>query len=314
MRDADFHEVVKGTLAQRVGYHCSNPDCRALTSGPQVDPSKSLNIGVAAHISAASSGGPRYDHTLSTEARQSITNGIWLCQDCAKLADNDPLRFTLEVLKGWKATAEAETLNLIGKTLLGSGDWPPTGPHHVHFQEDLELEINPRFGFSFLYPKNWDRQDPENSDGNSYKHPKNSRIEIRAWGGYAVVSQTLDEWVSWMMERETQKPGFQILRNTESGRHVYYYRQTEKGVIKSREQIRGRRVVFRYEESAEAFTAMQVSTQFGNAQFAIRCEAPSGKYPGYEDLFIVLGQSLRVLGEHPDMVFPAPVATRSDSR
>src|SRR5579871_1727431 len=57
MRD-DFSEEVKRTLAARVNYFCSNPDCRAQTTGPQVDPSKVLNVGVAAHITAASDGGP----------------------------------------------------------------------------------------------------------------------------------------------------------------------------------------------------------------------------------------------------------------
>jgi hypothetical protein len=52
MRD-DFAEQVKRTLAARVGNLCSNPDCQALTSGPQDDPTKVLNVGVAAHISAA---------------------------------------------------------------------------------------------------------------------------------------------------------------------------------------------------------------------------------------------------------------------
>jgi len=33
MRD-DFTEEVKRTLAARVGYFCSNPDCRAQPTGP----------------------------------------------------------------------------------------------------------------------------------------------------------------------------------------------------------------------------------------------------------------------------------------
>lgn len=43
MRD-DFAEDVKRTLAARVGNVCSNPDCRALTSGPQDDSAKALNV------------------------------------------------------------------------------------------------------------------------------------------------------------------------------------------------------------------------------------------------------------------------------
>jgi hypothetical protein len=75
----DFSEQVRKALALRVGSHCSNPDCRVLTSGPQEDPAKAVNLGVGAHITAASPGGPRFDAELIPEERCSPTNGIWLC-------------------------------------------------------------------------------------------------------------------------------------------------------------------------------------------------------------------------------------------
>jgi hypothetical protein len=115
MRD-DFTDEVKRITAVRVGNQCSNPLCRALTSGPQVDPSKALNIGVAAHITAASPEGPRYDPALKPEERSHFTNAIWLCQNCAKLVDNDTVRFTEDLLRRWKHEAEAEALSRIGKT------------------------------------------------------------------------------------------------------------------------------------------------------------------------------------------------------
>jgi hypothetical protein len=107
MRD-DFTEAVKDSVASRVGFKCSNPDCRAPTAGPQTDSSKSLNLGVAAHITAASPGGPRYDPNLTPEQRRSLENAIWLCQTHAKLVDNDPCRFTADLLRCWKRFAEAE--------------------------------------------------------------------------------------------------------------------------------------------------------------------------------------------------------------
>ena len=89
MRDNrdEFDQRTKETLAKRVCYRCSNPNCCKLTSGPHEDPSKSVNIGVAAHITAAASGGKRYNSEISSEARKSIDNGMWLCQNCAKLID-----------------------------------------------------------------------------------------------------------------------------------------------------------------------------------------------------------------------------------
>ena len=85
----EFSTTTKETLAKRVGYRCANPNCRKLTCGPCEDENKAINIGVAAHITAASPGGPRYDETLTSEERKSINNGIWLCQSCAKLIDDD---------------------------------------------------------------------------------------------------------------------------------------------------------------------------------------------------------------------------------
>jgi hypothetical protein len=44
---------------------------------------------------------------MSPETRASIDNGLWLCQNCAKLVDNDPLAYSVEILRAWRALAEA---------------------------------------------------------------------------------------------------------------------------------------------------------------------------------------------------------------
>jgi hypothetical protein len=102
----DFPAGVKDELAKRVSYLCSNPGCRQPTSGPQSSPSGTVNIGVAAHITAASPSGPRCDSSLSADQRASAENGIWLCQTCAKLIDSDQCRYTVEKLNEWKSDAE----------------------------------------------------------------------------------------------------------------------------------------------------------------------------------------------------------------
>ncbi|TQK04745.1 hypothetical protein FBX97_3707 [Herbaspirillum sp. SJZ107] len=109
MRD-DFNQQTKDMLSKRAGAKCSNPGCRQPTSGPSSDDSKAVSIGVAAHIHAASEGGPRYEKFMSPEQRAHISNGIWLCQSCSKLIDVDPARYTVGVLKNWKKQAEAEAL------------------------------------------------------------------------------------------------------------------------------------------------------------------------------------------------------------
>lgn len=103
MRD-DFPEDVKQALCNRVANRCSH--CGTVTSGPQDDESKAVNLGVAAHITAASPRGPRYDPTLTPDERRHASNGIWLCQNHAKMIDNDA-RYSPTVIREWKAAAEA---------------------------------------------------------------------------------------------------------------------------------------------------------------------------------------------------------------
>src|SRR5581483_5650282 len=105
------------------GNRCSNPACRKRTSGPHTDDDKALNVGVAAHVTAASVGGPRYDAAIGSEDRKVIGNGIWLCQTCAKLVDNDESRYTKELLFQWKQDAEQEAL---GEIESASGGTSPS--------------------------------------------------------------------------------------------------------------------------------------------------------------------------------------------
>jgi hypothetical protein len=105
MRD-DFSKPVADTLARRVGNQCSNPGCGKSTSAPHTEHHKAINIGVAAHITAASPGGARYDASLSSEQRSAIDNGIWLCQNCAKLIDNDEIQFPTHMIREWRQRAE----------------------------------------------------------------------------------------------------------------------------------------------------------------------------------------------------------------
>jgi tetratricopeptide (TPR) repeat protein len=103
----NFSKDIKRKLAERVGYICSNPECSSHTVGPSAESNEAIyNIGVAAHICAASAGGPRYDNNMSSDERKSINNGIWLCQICAKLIDDDVVTYTKELLHGWKHKTE----------------------------------------------------------------------------------------------------------------------------------------------------------------------------------------------------------------
>lgn len=106
MRD-DFNQRTKDVLFKRARGKCSNPSCRKETSEAHSDENKAVNTGFAAHITAASPEGPRYDSALSVEQRTSASNGIWLCGRCAKLIDSDSPKYAIEILREWKRIAEA---------------------------------------------------------------------------------------------------------------------------------------------------------------------------------------------------------------
>lgn len=118
----EFAPGVKKLLAARVGYRCSNPNCRILTSGPSAK--ASINIGVASHITAASPKGPRYDRKLSTKERRSAHNGIWLCQNHGKHVDDDAVRFPVPILRKWKELSEQAALLEIEEMRLGFATGP----------------------------------------------------------------------------------------------------------------------------------------------------------------------------------------------
>jgi hypothetical protein len=123
----DFSEKVKKALALRVGYRCSIPTCRASTVGAASDASALINVGVAAHITAASEGGPRYDASLSPELRSAPENGIWVCQTCGKKIDDDEAGYSVELLSGFKITAEFLARNEVGipRSSVASPEPPP---------------------------------------------------------------------------------------------------------------------------------------------------------------------------------------------
>lgn len=115
----DFTRDTIRRAAGRVGYHCSFPGCTNATIGASMEsPCKIAITGVAAHICAAAEGGPRYDKKMSVDERRGIENCIWLCQTHAKLIDVDEKTYPVEILRQWKANAEAAA-----SAALANGDY-----------------------------------------------------------------------------------------------------------------------------------------------------------------------------------------------
>lgn len=104
----DFDDNTKEILRRRVNGICSNPKCNHPTQCASLSNSNKIEyIGVAAHICAASEGGPRYDREQSPEERSSIDNGIHLCSNCATMIDkNNGIDYSATTLREWKKQAE----------------------------------------------------------------------------------------------------------------------------------------------------------------------------------------------------------------
>jgi hypothetical protein len=113
--DGRFSAQTVATLAKRGGMLCSNPDCRALTSGPTIEATGSVNLGEAAHIYGRARTSARYYKGLTSTELSDITNGIWLCNTCHKLIDSDSLRFPVDLLFEWRRQHEADVMSRLGK-------------------------------------------------------------------------------------------------------------------------------------------------------------------------------------------------------
>ena len=98
-----FSPATTKVLEKEAGFRCGFPACRTRTVGPSNSSASGLSqVGEAAHITAASSGGKRFDKRMSHATRSGAPNGIWMCQRHAKLIDTDELRFPTHLLRRWK--------------------------------------------------------------------------------------------------------------------------------------------------------------------------------------------------------------------
>ncbi len=140
MRD-NFSKITKDILAKRVSFKCSNPNCKKITVGPHSINDKAINLGVAAHITAAAKGGPRFEEEMNQEERKSIKNGIWLCQNCAKLIDTDVEKHTTHELVLWKSLAEKESLSVISNESKKENQNNTLAENRIKVYEKLYYEI-----------------------------------------------------------------------------------------------------------------------------------------------------------------------------
>jgi hypothetical protein len=118
-------------VALRAGHICSNPDCRHPTAGPHSEPNRAVITGEAAHICAASVGGPRYDEQQTVEDRRDISNAIWLCGNCNKKIDSD--------WNGWSRQSLVQMKNAHESWVAARGMIPTTPVITLYTQPALRM-------------------------------------------------------------------------------------------------------------------------------------------------------------------------------
>jgi hypothetical protein len=133
LRQGDFSLDTKVTLAKRASYICSNPNCRGLTVAPSLeDESKVIYNGEVAHIISAALKGPRNDATYTNEQRSHISNGIFLCSNCATMIDkNDGVDFPVDVLREWKEQHNHWIRENLNKNIENTALFIVDGEHHA---------------------------------------------------------------------------------------------------------------------------------------------------------------------------------------
>lgn len=285
----EFPAGVRKALAYRVSLQCSNPLCGQPTAAPHIEPDKYNLLGEAAHITGARPEGPRYDPAMSNAERRSISNGIWLCRNCARIIDTDEERFPPSLLRWWKQEAEATLLEIY--RVMERREEPPSD-FLLELPSELKRVLNHRFGFSFLAPENWSRWEPENGDGCLFSHPDDTLIEIRGWASYAVLDLDIDRSVETFMDHQRKQGYFELINTSDATRSVTNINAEEPNGPPIQKAVRATRMVYR----AGTVSCLHVKTRVAGTDFDLRCQAPSGRFVEFRELFVLVSNSLRVLG------------------
>lgn len=85
---------------------CYNPNCYE-----SIGLKEDTILGEIAHIKSYSKSGDRYDETLSDKDKNSYNNLLVLCPNCHKMVDDNPEKYTVDLLYDWKSKREYEAIN-----------------------------------------------------------------------------------------------------------------------------------------------------------------------------------------------------------
>lgn len=148
----------------------------------------------------------------------------------------------------------------------------------VPLDSDLERVHNDRFGFSFDYPRHWNRKTSTDNDGHIITHPNNSQIEIRGWGTHNVLKQGLKQWAEEMSGHEPDIVVTEISVTTRTREPI---------------KLEGRRVTTKLENR----WFVQVLLEHRGVQASVLCACPKRLFPKYEKFFVDTCHSLSFTDE-----------------
>ena len=146
---------------------------------------------------------------------------------------------------------------------------------------------NPRYGFAFTYPCVWLREMSTRAgrtDGYIVTHPEIRGVEIRGWGGHAVVWPTPEEWINATTEKVAR-----VVSRSE----VDIELRSDSGAVSC---IEGDRLVFDEGENR----VVHVFAQIYERQVGLRCSAPRKFFPRLESVFLTACNSLSLTCDWAD--------------
>lgn len=179
----DFTAKTIRLLRDEASGICSKPDCRIFTNGSKQLLDGPTSIGIAAHITAAAPGGPRYDKDVTKEERRSISNGIWLCQNHARLIDVDVEAYPVRLLREWKVLALKRAAAMVGQKSIT--------------EQEMRAEVRKESGLtlaSFLGRNENPIQTPVSDILSGYEHGLSKldpRFEVKAVATSECISHTI---------------------------------------------------------------------------------------------------------------------------
>jgi len=95
----------------RSGNRCAIPTCRRVLIIDRTQNDKESVIGEVAHINGENSGSARYEKDMTPIQRNSCDNLLLVCPACHKEIDDQPNKYTKEILKDIKNKHETWVIN-----------------------------------------------------------------------------------------------------------------------------------------------------------------------------------------------------------